>query len=260
MKPQEKQVIYYSKPTDDFAGTNIKTQRVDETFRYIRDGRLWNAAAFGLYYIVALPLVWLFSKAVFGTKFVNRKALRHIRGGVFLYGNHTHWSDAFLPHIAAAPKRTYLIAGPDAVSIRGLRNVVQMLGCIPVPTGARGLRQFVGAVEKRGKDGCCVAVYPEAHIWPYYAGIRPFSPTSFTYPAELGLPVVAMVTTYHKRRGLTRFIKTPARTVTLSEPFYAKPGVPVREAQNELCRNVMDFMKDHVKSSNKYEYIRYIQR
>ena len=224
-------VIYYSNLTDDFSGTNIATKEPDSKFPYVHKYFVFRGAAFLLYYFIALPLAWAYIRLVNGTKIVNRKALRRIKGGFFLYGNHTHWSDSFLPHVVAAPRRTYIVANPDAVSIKGIKNIVQMLGAIPVPAKIGCLRQFVDALEIRCRQGACVAIYPEAHIWPYFTGIRQFPDASFKYPAKFNMPVVAMVTTYRKRGGALRFVKTPARTVVLSDPIYAKAGMTMQEAQ-----------------------------
>lgn len=231
------------------------TKTVDATFPYIHHNVFWRAAAFSLYYGIALPLATLYIKAVNRTKFVNRKALRQIKGGFFLYGNHTHWSDAFLPHVAAARKRTFIIAGPDAVSIKGIRNIVQMVGGIPIPTQIKAMRRFIAAVRQRSAEGRCIAVYPEAHIWPYYTGIRPFPATSFAYPAELGVPVVAMVTVYRERKG-----RKPGRTVILSDPIYAEPGMSVRETQKYFYQRVSAFMKENAGKPDNYAYIRYEQK
>ena len=231
---------------------------MDATFPFIHKNILWRIAAFLLYYVIAIPLVTLYMRAVNRTRFENRKALRRIKGGFFLYGNHTHWTDAFLPHMAAAPKRTYIIAGPDAVSIKGIRSIVQMLGGIPIPTQTEGLLQFYKAVRRRSAEGGCIAVYPEAHIWPYYTGIRPFSSTSFAYPAEFGVPVVAMVTVYRKRKG--RADQKPARTVVFSDPIYAGPGMTVREAREHFYRRVSGFMHETANRPDNNAYIRYEQR
>ena len=253
MTQPEQKAIYYSAMTEDFAGTNITTQTVDATFPYIHKNLFWRAGAFLLYYAIALPLGTFYIKVVNRTKFINRKALRQIKGSFFLYGNHTHWSDAFLPHVVAAMKRTYIIAGPDAVSIKGIRNIVQMLGGIPIPTKVKAMRAFIGTVKQRSAEGGCIAVYPEAHIWPYYNGIRPFPATSFAYPAELGVPVVAMVTVYRE----TRNRKKPAHTVILSDPIYAEPGMSIREAQRYFHRRVSDFMRENAGRPDSYAYIRY---
>lgn len=220
---------------------------------------MFRGAAFLLYYFIALPLAWTYIRLVNGTKIVNRKAIRQIKGAFFLYGNHTHWSDSFLPHVVAAPKRTYVVANPDAVSIKGLKNIVLMLGAIPVPARIGCLRQFLDALEIRCGQGACVTIYPEAHIWPYFTGIRQFPDASFKYPAKFSMPVVAMVTTYRKRKGALRFIKTPARTVVLSDPIYAKAGMTMHEAQAYFHEAVYEFMKAHAGIPDNYESIRYIK-
>ena len=259
-QPRENKVIYYSSLTDDFAGTNIRTKTVDSNFPYVHNGLLFRAATFLLYYFFALPLTWLYIRVVNGTKVVNRKALRRIKGGYFLYGNHTHWSDSFLPHVLAAPKRTYIIANPDAVSIKGLKNIVVMLGAIPVPSEIGYLRKFTEAIEVRCNQGRYVAVYPEAHIWPYYTGIRPFPGSSFKYPAKLNAPVVAMVTTFRKRKGLLRWIKTPARKVVFSDPIYAEPELSLHERQEYFFQQVYGFMKSQAEGTSQYEYVQYTRR
>jgi hypothetical protein len=66
-----------------------------------------------------------------------------------------------------------------------------------------------------------------------------------------------MVTTFRKRRGLLSFMKTPARTVTISSPVMADKDVPMWEAREYLHDKVYDFMKGIADSVDNYEYIRY---
>ena len=54
----------------------------------------------------------------------------------------------------------------------------------------------------RIKQKRTVAVYPEVHIWPWYTGIRPFPAVSFAYPVKDGVPAVAFVTIYRKRKAV----------------------------------------------------------
>jgi 1-acyl-sn-glycerol-3-phosphate acyltransferase len=233
---------------------------VDAAFPFVHKGLIWKAASFLLYYVVALPLVTFYIRVINRTKVVNKKSLRQVRGGCFVYGNHTHWSDAFLPHVIASGKRTYVIAGPDAVSIKGIRNIVMMLGAIPVPTQPRALHLFTDAIRQRYSEKACIAIYPEAHIWPYYTGIRPFSAASFTYPAELGAPVVAMVTRYQERKSRRGGIKTPARTIVLSDPIRPTAGLTAREAQIDLHRQVSEFMIECASMPGNFEYVRYCRK
>ena len=259
MKPEK--VVYYSDPLhDDFAGTNIKTQKVDGDFPYIHKSRIWNFFAFLLYYIVAIPLVFIASKVYLGLKFENRKVLKKLRKtGFYLYGNHTRDLDAFIPSMSSFPKKAYIVASADAVSIPFLYNIVQMLGAIPVPSSLSGMKGFTEAIFRRIKEKKCVAIFPEGHVWPFYTGIRPFADTSFYYPAKDGAPVVAMVTTYRKRKGLFALCKRPGMTVTFSEPFYPDKTLPLKKLQKELRDKAYSFMTDISSTHENIEYIRYIK-
>ena len=259
MKP--KKTVYYSDPLkDDFAGTNIKRKNVGHDFVFVHRDFWWKLISFLLYYLIAVPIVWFYTKFVMGLKIENRRALRKLRKtGYFLYGNHTQLLDPFIPPMVTFPKKAYTVANPDAVSIKFLKNIVMMLGALTIPTDFSGMQRFISAVETRCSKKNCVAIYPEAHVWPFYTGIRPFLSTSFRYPVKLDVPAVAMVTTYRRRRGLFRFFKRPGVTVTVSEPFYRDPSLSVRAAQEELCRRVYDFMVQTSAAKENVEYIRYEQ-
>ena len=96
---KDDRVRYYSDPVnDDFAGTNINTCQVGADFPFVRSSAAWKVIAFIVYYIIAVPIVFLVSKFYLGLRFENREALRSLRGkGFYLYGNHTQVLDAFVP-------------------------------------------------------------------------------------------------------------------------------------------------------------------
>ena len=252
-------VIYYSDPLeDDFAGLCISTREVGGDFPFVRGSGLWNLLAFLLYYLIAVPIVFLISKCYLGLRVEHREALAELpAGGFFLYGNHTRYLDAFLPAVTAFPRKAYVVANPDAVSIPFLKNLVLMLGVIPSPTKFDGMRSFLSTVTRRYAEGSCVAIFPEAHIWPFYTGIRPFQDTAFRYPVKENAPVIAMVTTYRRRTGLFRFLRKPAMTVTLSSPMYPRSDLSPKKAQEELRDRVYRFMSARAASPDNVEYIRY---
>lgn len=255
-------IIYYTDPVnDDFAENNIKTKKVDGNFIFVNKNKLWNMAAALLYYIVAIPIVWIISKVYLGLKFENRDTLKKVRGtGFFLYANHTRELDAFLPALASFPAKAYIMAHADAVSIPFLKNIVLMLGAIPVPTERAGFSGFLDTIDTRIHEKQCVAIFPEAHIWPFYTGIRPFPDTSFRYPVKMNAPVIAMVITYRKRQGLFRFVKKPGMTVTFSEPFHSNDSLPPKAAQKELREQVYRFMTQISSEKENNEYIKYVYR
>lgn len=259
-RKENKRTIYYSDElNDDFAGTKIKTRRVDEKFKYVHKNVFWRAAAFLLYYCVAISLVSFYERVILQVKFVNKKAVKkYKKKPYFLYGNHTGFIDAFTPNVISFPRRNRIIVAPDTVSIKGLKNVVQMLGAIPVPTDFRGMRQFFKAVEFYHSDSN-VTIYPEAHIWPYYNGVRPFTDASFLYPVKFDAPTFAFFTAYTKPEGfLSRFRKANV-TVYVSDPIFADEGLTEKERKKNLRDKVYDFMIEKSKLSD-YEVVEYVRK
>ncbi len=258
--PKEKKVIYYDDAlNDDFAGTNINKTVVDETFPYIHTGFIWNILAFIVYYLIAFPLVWFFERAIMGIRFVNKAAVKKCRDTpYFLYGNHTGWYDAFTPNLISLPRRNRIIVAADTVSIKGLRSIVQMLGAVPIPTTAHGMKKFVQAVDHFHRR-CNITIYPEAHIWPYYTGVRPFPDVSFGYAVKHNSPVFAFFTAYTAPKGIFSWLRKANITVYVSDPIFPDESLPPRQARKDLRDKVYAFMEEKSKLSD-YEVCRYMPR
>ncbi|MBR3243317.1 MAG: 1-acyl-sn-glycerol-3-phosphate acyltransferase [Parasporobacterium sp.] len=254
-----KKTFYYSDPVnDDFAGTKINTITVDKGFTYLHNSLIWKIISWILYYIIAMPVMWIIAKIYLGFKVENRNVLRPLRKqGFFIYGNHTRALDAFVSPLVTFPQKSYVIAGADAASLPGLKNIILMLGVLPIPTKLNGMSNFMNAVSARCREGNPVTIYPEAHIWPFYTGIRPFSDTSFRYPVKESVPAVAMVVTYRKRKGLFRLVKAPGMTVTLSEPVYPETDLPPKQIQKKMHEQIFEKMCSISAGKEQVEYYHY---
>ncbi len=254
---EPKRVIYYSDAeSEDYAGTNIDTKTIGADFPFAPCGVIWKGLSFIAYYVIAIPLVFFYCYVVCGFRVKNRKAIRKLRkGGFFLFANHSHFTDAFLAPIVSFPKRAYVIVGPDTVSIKGLRNFVQMVGAIPIPQGLKGMASFLDAIRLRAEQKNCISVFPEAHIWNYCTFLRPMKSGSFRYPIHLGLPSVAVAVTYQQRK--LPFIKQPKRTVFISDPFYPDDTLSAKEAQHKLQNEVETFLNDKLETYSVYKYFDY---
>ena len=99
-------------------------------------------------------------------------------------------------------------------------------------------------------------IYPEAHIWPYYNGIRPFPDTAFAYPVREQVPAVGVVVVYRQRK-LLRFLP-PCITVVVGEPVYPDASLPPRSARRALHQEVYTFMCDTVTRRHSYAHIEYL--
>lgn len=250
-----RKTVYYSDPLrDDFAKSNgkIHARAIDENYRY-EHCLFWRICSFILYYFVAFPIVLLSLKLLYGLKIRNRKAVRNLKGGFVYYGNHTNgFPDATAPSVLAFPRRADVITGPEAVSLPGFGTIVAMLGAVPLPKDFTAAKHFMNALKKRSaRRG--VFIYPEAHIWPYYTGIRPFQPASFQYPFLWNKPVIAGVTTYRQRKVFKSL--PPKITITLSDPFD-----PADHRNKDALRDAVHAFMLETASKDNYSYIDYIER
>ena len=260
MKKEEQKIIYYSDElNDEFSGVVRNTIKIDGDFEYIKKSSLWNLCAFFVYRIIMMPFAWFYTKIKFHHKIVNKKCLKNQYDdgeGYFMYGNHTLMGgDAFIPNVINCPKKTYTVVHPDNISKKGTKNFILMNGAMPLPSTTSATRNFIEALEKRVVEGNAVQIYPEAHIWPYYTGIRPFKSTSFRYPVKFGTPVYCFTNTFHKRK----FSKTPKVITYIDGPFYPNTKLAPKEQEQELRDLVYNAMCERAKL-NTYEKIKYIKK
>ena len=253
----KERTVYYSDPVnDDFAGTNINTKHLPPDYAYFPKTAIRRCFAGGLNLAVS-PLVLLLQEAAYGEKIVGRKKLNGFRkDGFYLYGNHTRtMGDAYCPGLLAFPKKAYIVASEDCFSIRGIRRIVEDLGGIALPGDPRGFKNYSQAMKRHAELCHIVTIYPEAHIWQHYTGIRPFKSSTFHYPAETGKPVFTFTTTWQKRKLLPG-----ARTVVYVDgPFMPDMSLPMDKRKEDLRNAAYKAMTDRAKNSN-YEKIHYIYR
>ncbi len=261
-KVKDKKIIYYSDVNnDDFSKFNIKTTKVDGNFKYIHKNPIWLGLSSIIYRLIALPVLWVYVFLIRRIKFVNKKAIKKLKNQkAFFYGNHTAFLlDACIPNFAGYPYRNKIIVSPDTVSINGIKNLTQMLGAMPLPCDTSGMKNFIKAVEYYHQK-CHITIYPEAHIWPYYTGVRPFVDTSFTYPVKLNAPIVAFCVCYDKPKGLFKNFKKVSISVHLSDPIYPDNTKPFKEARREVRDKVYTFLKTTTEQYSVYSPYEYVYK
>ncbi len=254
----KRRIIYYADELKDEFSTAVITPRViDETYIYCHDGAFKKFTHFFWYRMVATPVGFCYAKLAHGHRVAGRKKLKGLKThGYFLYGNHTQdIGDAVIPTLLTTPKDAYVIVHPNNVSMPYLGRVTPSMGALPLPDNMKAYRNFIGAVERRAKEGHAVIIYPEAHIWPYYTGIRPFTDDSFAYPVKLNLPVFCFTNTYQKRK----LSKKPRIVTYIDGPFYPDESLAPRERRRILRDRVYETMCARARL-NQMEVIKYIKK
>lgn len=231
MGKKQKIVYYTDERQDEFSNAHIQEKFIDETYPYCPPGRWWQVKRFVAYRLVAMPIAWLYCTIALHSRFRGRENLKKVTGGCFVYGNHTQQiGDPFLPNLALRHKNVYMIVHPDNVSMPVLGRLTPYLGALPLPGNLKAARNFKQAIAQRISEGGFVMIYPEAHIWPWYTGIRDFPAGSMKYPVECNAPSFALTTTYRKRR----FGSKPRTVTYLDGPFYPDETLSPRARVQDL--------------------------
>ena len=254
----KRRIIYYENElTDEFSTAVITPKVIDETYVYCHDNAFKKITHFFWYRMIATPIGFLYAKLSHGHRIVGKEKLKDFkRCGYFLYGNHTQATgDAVIPSLLSFPKDAYVIVHPNNVSMPYLGRVTPSMGALPLPDNMAAYRNFIKAVERRATEGHAVVIYPEAHIWPYYTGIRPFKDDAFAYPVKLDRPVFCFVNTYRKRKGS----KKPRIVTYIDGPFYPDASLPQRQRRKDLRDRVYAQMCERAKL-NEVEVIQYVKK
>jgi 1-acyl-sn-glycerol-3-phosphate acyltransferase len=258
-KKDSQRIIYYSDElSEEFSTAQINPKKIDENFDYGNAGFKWKALRLFWYRIVFFPWAMLFLKLHEGNKVVNKKVLKKVskNQGIFIFGNHTNAiADAFIPSKVSFPRSTYVIVHPNNVSMPVLGKITPYLGAIPLPDTITAAKNFMNVIKLRCEQNASVVIYPEAHIWPYYTKIRPFTDLSFRYPVQNKCPVFCFTNTYQKRR----FSKKPKMITYVDGPFYADETLKEKEQRKQLRDKVYETMCERSKL-NEVELIKYIRK
>lgn len=252
------ETYYYSdEVNDDFANTNIKNHSLPENYKFINDNIFGRLGRFLIARVIVMPIIFFYVKVILRIKYVNKKAMKPYKNrACFIYGNHTSFvRDAFNPLYLAYPRAVNVIVNADASNIKGLRGLIRALGGVPIPAGFSAMKKFNAALETLISRKRWIAIYPEAHIWPYYTKIRPFPNVSFSYPVKLDCPVFSYTTVYKKRKHF----KKPKIEIYIDGPFFPDKELTAKQSAAKLRDEVYAAMLESAKNSN-CEYIKYVYR
>lgn len=250
-------IYYEDELNDEFSTAVITPRKIDGKYVYCHKGLRKKITHFFWYRIVAMPLAFLYTKIKFHHKIVGAEKMKSARGaGCFMYGNHTQIiGDPLIPNMINKSRDKYVIVHPNNVSIPVIGRITPSLGALPLPDDRAAGKNFAAAIERRLSEGAAIVIYPEAHIWPYYTKIRPFSDSSFYYPIKYSVPVYAFTNVYKKRRLSRR----PNIITYVDGPFAPDESLPLPERRRQLRDEVYSAMCARAQTSD-CEYIRYIKK
>lgn len=250
--------VYYNNELDDEVINNSPKQRkIDKNYKYTHKNWFYKLISLFTYNCIAKPLAWICFKLIRRIKYKNKKVLKQFKkGGYFIYANHTDmFSDALSPAIICCPKTPRIIINSANLNAPVVGPFTPMWGGLPLPDTIEATKNFYSAIELSLNKNAPVVIYPEAHLWPYYTKIRPFTHLSFRYPVKYNKPVFTFTTTFHKRK----FSKKPRLDIYVDGPFYPDSTLAPKESQQKLRNECYEKMCERSKL-NTYEYVKYERR
>ena len=262
--PESERVFYYESEEDDPIKTEEQEKKIEvrlpEGYEFIPKNPFVRAYSSVLYRIFKL-FGQYYERGYWQVKVYGREKLKQAKGkGYVLYANHTNpFHDVFGPAIAV-DRRIFTITNPVNLKIPGIGKFLPYIGGLPLGKTKEEKAAFHAAADKRLKQGTCLVIYPEAHLWPYYTKIRkyPAGDKSFVYAARNNLPVFTMVTTYHERKNRKRG-DLPRMNIYIDGPFWPDEKKSEKENQAILAKKAYESMVKWSKK-NEYEYFRYIKK
>ena len=259
--PKKERVFYYESETDDPIQTKEQEKgqevRLPKGYQFIPKNpfvKLYSAILFRIFKLFGR---W-YEKHYWQASFYGREKLKEVKkSGYVMYANHTNpFHDVFGPAIAA-DRRIFTIISPVNLKVPGIGKFLPYIGGLPLGKTPEEKKAFHEAADERLRQGNCLVIYPEAHLWPYYTKVRKFpaGDKSFTYAARNNLPIFTMTTTYHRRKD-KKHGDLPRMDIYVDGPFYPDDKKTEDENRAILAKKAYDSMVKYSKK-NSYEYFEY---
>ncbi len=249
-------VFYYESEKDDFFSQDKPLPKIDENYKYKKGfwGRLYE---FFLHRIVAPPIAFPYIKLFLREKYYGKEKLKAYRKqGYFLYLNHTQpVADAVSPNVMIFPKKLHIIVNKENLALPGIGSATKYLGAIPLPDNLKASKNFSDAIARAISRGSAVALYPEAHVWPYYTGIRDFGAECLEPAIKNNAPVFTATRVYKARKKG----KKPKHEIYIDGPFFPDTELSKREAREKLKSEILAAMRERATLSD-VEWIKYIKK
>lgn len=216
----------------------------DKNYKFVSDNDLYNLISDMVYYFVAVPVIYLISKVMFGLKIEGRENLEKIKGPAITVSNHVHFLDCAMIGLAMFPKRIYYTASDGSFKMPVIRHLVKLLNALPISENINSKKRLLLAIDELLKNGEKVHFYPEASMWPYHEKIRKFKNGAFEVAVRNNVPIIPMVFEFREVTGLRKFIKEkPFITLKILEPEYPNEELSKRQQMENLKENISNKMK-----------------
>ncbi len=229
---------------------------IDESYKYVPSGIIFNLFSNILYYLIAFPILKVLTKIVYDLKIEGKENIKNLKGGAISVSNHVLFLDCAMIGLAFGfKKRVYYTTREGSFKIPFVRKLIKLLRAIPIPSGIKNKERFVKAINNLLQDGKVVHFYPESALWPYCSKLRNFKTGPFDFAIKNNSQVVPIVFKFRKPKGIRKIFKKK-KDVTLIILPSIKGDMLSEEVNNKMLaiklkENVYEEMKKVINRDNK---------
>ncbi|MBP5444896.1 MAG: 1-acyl-sn-glycerol-3-phosphate acyltransferase [Acholeplasmatales bacterium] len=213
----------------------------------------WSRFLIIFFGIFAMP--WII--CINGFRIKGKKNWKKIKKkGCILVSNHVNPGDAFFIGWTLMRKRVYFTSLQSNLGLPfGFGKLIRILGAVPIPEKKSQMPRFRAQFLEDLARGRKITVYPEAALLPYCDHIRPFKKGAFRLALVDDTPILPIVFTYRKPKGLYRiWRRKPCLTINFLEPYYPTNEGSHAERINRAMTDIHDTMESFFNEHSTYFY------
>ncbi len=213
--------------------------KVNVNYKFISNNIFFKIISNILLYLIAIPILYILNKVVFGYKVKGRENIKLVKGAKITICNHIHFLDCTMCAIALCPTKLYFPTIADNFRIPVVKTLIKLLNAIPIPKSIKAKEHFITALKELIENEKTIQFYPEANLIPYDTTIRKFKRGAFKIAVENNIPILPMVFSYREPKGMRKiFNKKPLLTLNILEPVYIKDkeeiDIKIEEIRNKM--------------------------
>lgn len=215
---------------------------IDKNYEYVKKDFLFNFFSTILYYGIAIPILSVLIKFIYGLKIEGKENLDKVKSGAVSVSNHVLILDCAMVGIAFRKKKIYYTTQEESFKIPFVRKLIKLLRAIPIPKKIENKRQFIHEVDILLRNGNIVHFYPEAILKAYYENIRNFKNGAFNIAVKNNVPIIPVVICFRKPTKIRKILKKK-KDVTLK---ILEPVESVGKTEIELKDIVKSKMEEAI--------------
>ena len=222
----------------------MKQNKVDKSENLLHRNILYKFLSF-LLYIVAIIILPYLTLINYNIRVYGKRKLRKIKGGAIITPTHNLALDCAITgaQICFPQKIPYIITMEKNLKIPIIGTIIKSLRGIGVPNSINAKREFLNTLNNLLEANNWIILYPEGNLISFKKELEPFKRGAFKMSCETNVPIIPVVYTYRKPKGIFAFRKKPYISGYILNPQYPDPSLTKEEQHKELklrCETLMN--------------------